>query len=93
MSFGISLQPSLDTLGPYFLDSKFLGPDNSNILTNITHLVTVPTALKKGTKVYFVAALTSLFGAGYSPTLTHYQVPVKVGDFTSNGDLVSSLQH
>ena len=63
--------------------------DDSNIVTNITHFVQIPDGQAKG-PVVFTAALFSLYGALYEPSVQDFSVDVTVGDFTSS-DLVSSL--
>ncbi|KAM0796519.1 hypothetical protein BDR22DRAFT_893203 [Usnea florida] len=76
---------SLGTL----LNSKYLGPDDSNIESNITHFVEIPNDVAQG-PIVFTAALFSLLGAEYEPSLQTFSVNVTVGAFTSS-DLVGSL--
>ncbi|KAI9703069.1 MAG: hypothetical protein M1820_005941 [Bogoriella megaspora] len=71
-----------ETLGLTLLSSKYLGPDDSNILTNITHLVDVPASAERG-DIVFTGALYSLFGARYGPTISYFTVNTTVGDNTS----------
>ncbi|KAL9075951.1 MAG: hypothetical protein Q9161_001345 [Pseudevernia consocians] len=75
---------SLGTL----LSSKYLGPDDSNIETNITHIVSIPDGLATG-PIVFTSSLFSLLGADFEPNLQSFSVDVTVGDATSS-DLVGS---
>ncbi|KAM0253371.1 hypothetical protein ACHAQJ_007265 [Trichoderma viride] len=70
-----------DSLG-YVLGSYYLGPSESNILTNITRSVTVPAGTPNGEGLITVS-VTSLWGAAYMPSLTNYNVSVTIGDETS----------
>ena len=72
-----------------FLSNKYLGPDNSNISTNITHIVTVPEDMPQGPAV-FTGMLFSLLGAVYSPNEQTFTVDVTVGDFTDEANYASS---
>jgi hypothetical protein len=73
-------------LGVDYLGSFYLGPDKSNILTNLTFEVTAPaTANAK----FLTAAINSLYGASNSPVTETFSVPVSIGEETS-GELNSS---
>jgi hypothetical protein len=60
-----------------------LGPDKSNILTNVTISGTVPAALTSdawyGKDVVLSAGVYSLYGASAGPTVTGFNVTVKIG--------------
>lgn len=71
------------------LGSYYLGPEQSNVLYNITKWVPVPASLPKGPAV-LAASLQSLWGAGSYPALSFYDVDVTIGDYTST-NYVSSL--
>jgi hypothetical protein len=90
MSFGFATKATAfkETLGSNFLDSKFLGPDDSNIITNITHLITIPSTAANG-DIVFTAAKMSLLGVTHGPDLEYFTVNAAIGDSTS-GDYVSS---
>ncbi|KAF8417922.1 hypothetical protein EV426DRAFT_620892 [Tirmania nivea] len=77
-----------DSLGQV-LESYYLGPEQSNILTNITKWVPLTNIGKGPARV--TAAITSLWGAAAFPQITTYNVSVTVGDYTSN-NYVSSLR-
>ncbi|WQF83703.1 Necrosis-inducing secreted protein 1 [Colletotrichum destructivum] len=83
IAFGIATEASAypKTLGNV-LGSFYLGPEESNTLENITETVTIPAGLAPGQYVV-AAALYSLYGASSSPTLSHYNVTVTVGNVTS----------
>lgn len=63
--------------------------DQSNILTNITEEVTVPSDAPLGDTV-IRASLMSLYGAGKEPTFSNYNVSVTFGDHTSTNYVSSS---
>jgi hypothetical protein len=69
---------SLGTL----LSSKYLGPDLSNVLHNITAHVSIPTGTQKGPAV-LTAFLFSLLGADYSHDISTFHLTTTVGDTTS----------
>jgi len=71
------------------LGTFYLGPEQSNVLYNVTKWVDVPAGIQDGPST-FTAALYSLFGAGNAPTLTTYNVSITVGGATST-NYVSSL--
>lgn len=89
ISFGLSPgtghPQSLGTL----LDSKFLGPDNSNIMSNISHILTIPADAATGGAV-LSAALFSLYGVASSPIVSYFNVSVTVGGVTDESALVGS---
>ncbi|KXT13838.1 hypothetical protein AC579_6888 [Pseudocercospora musae] len=93
MSFGLSPTNTSypGSLGDV-LSSKFLGPDFSNIVENITHYVHVPaTGFDKGENVTLTAAHFSLIGALRSPIATSYAVNFTVGETTSSEYVRSEL--
>ncbi|KAF2186285.1 hypothetical protein K469DRAFT_540081, partial [Zopfia rhizophila CBS 207.26] len=67
--------------------SSYLGPDKSNILTNISIETTAPAGLREAAnaegKVLLSAAVYSLYGALAQPTVANFNVTVQVGDQTS----------
>ncbi|KAK4494153.1 hypothetical protein PRZ48_014451 [Zasmidium cellare] len=93
VAFSFGLSPAANahpgTLGT-LLSSKFLGPDLSNVVENITHYVHVPATTKKG-KYVLSGAQFSLFGVSTSPTLVNYVANVTVGDSTSATYVDSTL--
>ncbi|OLN86171.1 hypothetical protein CCHL11_04114 [Colletotrichum chlorophyti] len=92
IAFGIAPEASAypQTLGQNFLGSFYLGPEKSNIIENITEIVTIPEDLAPG-KYVVAAGLYSLYGASKSTTLTNYNVTVTVGDATSETYVGSQL--
>ncbi|KAL7932134.1 hypothetical protein V8C35DRAFT_282111 [Trichoderma chlorosporum] len=72
---------SPDSLGPQVLGSYYIGPDQSNILTNFSHTVTIPSV--SAGKALISASLTSLYGVLNEPVLTSFNVSVTVGQYTS----------
>ncbi|PMD28710.1 hypothetical protein NA56DRAFT_21508 [Hyaloscypha hepaticicola] len=62
------------------MSSAFLGPSKSNILTPITFDVTLPAGTGNGEYV-LTAAVYSLFGAGYAPTLTEFNTTINVAGY------------
>ena len=83
IAFGLQhgTNPSPDSLGT-LLSSKYLGPDNSNVVGNITAYVHIPAGTPKG-KTTITADLFSLLGAAYSPDIDTFQATVHVGTSTS----------
>lgn len=77
---GVNTNPEI--LGT-LLSSKYLGPDDSNVLNNITANVHIPSTLQKG-KSTLTAYLFSLEGAEYSPITSTFQLTTTVGKFTSS---------
>lgn len=90
ISFG--LQPAAsahsETLGT-LLDSKFLGPDDSNVVGNISHYVHIPATAPQGDAV-LTGALFSLIGAELSGSLEYFTVNITVGNSTSPNYVSSS---
>ncbi|KAF2439697.1 hypothetical protein P171DRAFT_109422 [Karstenula rhodostoma CBS 690.94] len=78
------------SLGAY-PSSEYLGPNKSNQLDNVTISTTAPAGLKEwsGKEVVLSASLFSLYGASAGPSVTNFNVTVKVGEEVSE-DLVSS---
>ncbi|KAL7789774.1 hypothetical protein V8C37DRAFT_385705 [Trichoderma ceciliae] len=64
------------------LGSYYLGPNESNILTNITRSVPFPAGNPMGDGLITVSIM-SLFGVASGPSLTNFNVTVTVGDMTS----------
>ena len=81
------IHPAPDSLGTLW-GSKYLGPDDSNVESNITAIVHIPSGTQKG-KTTLTGSLFSLIGALYSPNTEDFQVTVRVGEFTS-GEYVFS---
>ncbi|RPB24676.1 hypothetical protein L211DRAFT_837037 [Terfezia boudieri ATCC MYA-4762] len=77
-----------DSLGQV-LGSYYLGPEQSNVLYNITKWVPLPATIPMG-RAKVSAAITSLLGAAAFPVVNTYNVSITVGTFTSN-NYVSSL--
>jgi hypothetical protein len=84
IAFGLQhgTDPTPDSLGT-LLGSKYLGPDESNVVGNITATVHIPSGTQRG-KTTLTASLFSLLGALYEPALSDFQVTVNVGKFTSS---------
>ena len=74
--------PTPDSLGT-LLGSKYLGPDDSNVVANITATVHIPSGTPRG-KTVLTGSLFSLIGALYEPNVEDFQVTVNVGKFTSS---------
>ncbi|EME40675.1 hypothetical protein DOTSEDRAFT_27299 [Dothistroma septosporum NZE10] len=91
LSFGISTSKAavLGSLGEY-LDTKFLGPDFSNEVGNITHYVRIPATAAKGDYV-IQGAHFELTGASISPATSVYYATTTVGDNTSADYVDSTL--
>ena len=91
IAFGIQhgTKPTPDSLGT-LLNSKYLGPDDSNVDGNITAYVHIPSGTPKG-KTTLTGSLFSLLGALYSPNIDNFQLTTTVGDHTSS-EYVSSNQ-
>jgi hypothetical protein len=68
-----------DSLGNV-MSSAFLGPSKFNILTLIAFDVTLPAGTGNGEHM-LTAAVYSLFGAGYAPTVTQFNTTVIVAGF------------
>jgi hypothetical protein len=62
------------------LSTAFLGPSQSNIVTPITFDVTLPAGTGNGEHV-LTAAVYSLFGATYAPTVTEFNTTITVAGF------------
>lgn len=62
------------------MSSAFLGPSKSNILTPIAFDVTLPAGTGNGEHT-LTAAVYSLFGAGYAPTVTEFNTTIIVAGF------------
>ncbi|KAF2089699.1 hypothetical protein K490DRAFT_21974, partial [Saccharata proteae CBS 121410] len=68
-------------LGTELLTQKTLGPELSNTVSNITAKITLPASTPQGSSI-LAAALYSLYGARYGPTITNYNVTVVVANTT-----------
>ncbi|GIZ41478.1 hypothetical protein CKM354_000478100 [Cercospora kikuchii] len=78
-----ALSPRADAdgfIGTEYLGSFYLGPDKSNVLTNITFEVTAP-ATNVGQ--YLNGVVTSLYGASNGATTIQWSVPITYGDEVS----------
>lgn len=64
------------------LGSFYLGPKNSNILTNITETLTIPANIAQGDGI-ISATVYSLYGVSQMPTLVNHNVTITVGSETS----------
>ncbi|KAK1237877.1 hypothetical protein MKX08_002456 [Trichoderma sp. CBMAI-0020] len=73
------------------LGSFYLGPENSNIITNITETLTIPAGIAQGDGI-ISATVYSLYGASQVPTLVNHNVTITVGSETSK-TLKSSSNH
>ncbi|KAK1807341.1 hypothetical protein LTR12_018313, partial [Friedmanniomyces endolithicus] len=82
-AFGLTTKVYPDSLGPY-LTSVYLGPTESNIRTNISVPASVPSSYNVGSTYHLIAAITSLYGAGHSPTTTLFDLAVTVSNATSS---------
>jgi hypothetical protein len=71
------------TLGS-FANSSYLGPEKSNVLTNVSVEATVPEELEgeayMGKDVVFSVAVMSLYGASAGPVTQSWNVTVKIGE-------------
>ncbi|EKG14197.1 hypothetical protein MPH_08650 [Macrophomina phaseolina MS6] len=77
------------TLGTQLLGQKALGPELSNIQTNISIPLTVPESFQQGETVV-TAALFSLSGSRYSGVINYFNVTVNVASVTDASEFVSS---
>ncbi|KAF2124509.1 hypothetical protein P153DRAFT_390553 [Dothidotthia symphoricarpi CBS 119687] len=87
VAWGYTFSPYNATIGS-FVSSAYLGPNVSNILTNISIPATAPAAFNNtsylGKEITLTAAVTSLFGASGSVSSSGFEVSVLVG--TETGD-------
>ncbi|GAB7335680.1 hypothetical protein MBLNU13_g07991t1 [Cladosporium sp. NU13] len=74
-----------------FMGEKFLGPENSNIVGNITANVSVPTSRPEGSAT-ITAALFSLYGVSLTGSVEYFAVNVTVGNETSSEYVVSEYE-
>lgn len=93
VAWGFQLPTTANPTGyPYtlgsFADSAYLGPSKSNTLENVTISATVPAGLASeswnGKDVVLSAGVHSLYGASGSPTVTGFNVTVKIGEQTGD---------
>ncbi|KAK0943812.1 hypothetical protein LTR29_004576 [Friedmanniomyces endolithicus] len=82
-AFGLTTKVYPDSLGQY-LTSVYLGPTQSNIRTNISVPASVPSSYNVGSTYHLIAAITSLYGAGHSPTTILFDLAVTVSNATSS---------
>jgi len=92
ISFGIAPEAraypgALGTL----LSSKFLGPDDSNVVGNITHYVHIPATAEIGPAV-ITGGLFALYGVLLSPTVETFGANITVGNYTSANYVLSEYQ-
>ncbi|KAJ2906289.1 hypothetical protein MKZ38_002368 [Zalerion maritima] len=90
IAFGYVPDGMVGSLGPV-LGSYYLGPEQSNRPTNFTKWVDVPANAPKGAMT-LGASLHSLYGASGVPTLSHFNVSVEFGDYTSTNYVSSFLK-
>lgn len=69
--------------------SAYLGPDKSNQLHDVTLELPPPQGLTMGSEYVLGVALTSLYGASGTPTITLFNVTVKLGNAVA-GERVNS---
>lgn len=98
VAWGFTLPTIANPTGyPYslgsFSDSAYLGPSKSNTLTNFTVEGVVPYGLEDeawyGKDVVLSTGVYSLYGASGGPTVTGFNITVKIRGETS-GELVKS---
>jgi len=89
IAFGIEHGTAIPESLGQLLTSKYLGPDDSNIVGNITAHIQIPATLPKG-KAVLTAFLFSLEGAAYEAVTETFQLTTTVGKFTSSGYVRSS---
>lgn len=89
IAFGIEHGNAIPGSLGQLLTSKYLGPDDSNIVGNITAHVQIPATIPKG-KAALTAFLFSLEGAAYEAATETFQLTTIVGKFTSSGYVRSS---
>jgi hypothetical protein len=82
IAFGITPNNGFEGAIGNVLGSYYLGPEQSNTLTNITKWVDVPSSTQQGPAT-IAAGLFSLYGASSSTTISNYEVSVNVGSSTS----------
>lgn len=84
ISFGVQSTSTAhdQTLGT-LLRSKYLGPDESNIVGNITAYVQIPCAQPHGNAT-LTGALFSLIGADLGGNVEYFAINITVGDSTSS---------
>ncbi|KAM0713324.1 hypothetical protein Q7P35_000776 [Cladosporium inversicolor] len=74
-----------------FVGEKFLGPEYSNIIGNITANVSIPTSRPEGSAT-ITAALFSLYGVSLTGSVEYFAVNVTVGNETSSEYVVSEYE-
>lgn len=80
-AFALSPQSTSGFLGTQYLGSFYLGPEKSNVLTNLTFTVTTPSDISS--VKYITGAVNSLYGASNGPATYQFNVPTTPGDQTS----------
>ena len=100
VAYGFQLPTSANPTGyPYtlgaFTGSAYLGPSKSNTLVNVTVEARVPEGLSGeswyGKDVVFSTGVYSLYGASGGPTVTGWNVTVRIGEVTG-GEALSSME-
>ncbi|KAM0717601.1 hypothetical protein Q7P37_007453 [Cladosporium fusiforme] len=74
-----------------FVGEKALGPENSNIVGNITANVSIPTSRPEGGAT-ISGALFSLYGVSLSATVEYFTVNVTVGNESSSEYVTSEYE-
>ncbi|KAK4890659.1 hypothetical protein LTR27_010698 [Elasticomyces elasticus] len=72
------------SMSPQRLASPEASSRTSNILTNISVSANVPASYVVGSSYHLTAAITSLYGAAYLPTITFFDLPVTISNVTSS---------
>ncbi|KAK5125394.1 hypothetical protein LTR85_000503 [Meristemomyces frigidus] len=86
-AFGLTQTIYPDSLGSY-LASTYFGPEESNVVYNISVNANMLPSVAPGSAYYLTAAITSLYGAASEVTTTLYSVPITIG-YSTNSDLAS----
>ncbi|KAK4548618.1 hypothetical protein LTR36_009528 [Oleoguttula mirabilis] len=82
-AFGLATTMYPDSLGTY-LTSTYLGPEQSNVVTNISVTAVLSPSYAQGSKFYLTAAFTSLGGALSEVRTRIYSVPITIAASTSS---------
>lgn len=81
-AFALSTQLTPGFLGTQYLGSFYLGPEKSNVLTNLTFSVTTPSDVSS--VKYITGAVNSLYGVSSGHVTLQFDVPMTSGDETSD---------
>ena len=82
IAFGIEHGSGFPESLGQLITSKYLGPDESNVVGNITANIQIPASIPKG-KATLTGILFSLEGAAYEGATEVFQLTTTVGKFTS----------